>query len=123
MPQLPPHYHLAHLWLDLTRQLHKTVAPDLQAQFGSRASLMLIATAVYLGTLEERPMTATKLADYVGMPRATVIRRLRSLCRRGAVEKAGHHYRTPAKRLDRIGREDHRRLVQLVRTASENLKR
>lgn len=123
MPSAPKLYYLARLWLELTRQIHKAVEPDLQAQFGSRAGLLLIGAAVYLGTVEGRPMTATKLADHVGMPRATVIRRLRTLCRRGAVEKAGRHYRTPAKRLDRVGRDDHASAVRLVHATADKFKR
>ena len=123
MPDIPRLYHLVHLWIELTRQLHKAMAPDLQRQFGSRASLLLIGAAVYLGTIEARPLTATKLADYIGIPRVTVIRHLRTLCRRGAVEKIGYYYRTPAKRLDRIARDDHGTVVDLVRATADKLRR
>jgi hypothetical protein len=120
---LPRFYQLARLWIELTRQLHRSVAPDLQEQFGSRANLLLIGIAIYLGTIEGRPLTASKLAAYVGMPRASVIRRLGILCRRGAVERKGAVYRTPQDRLERIARGDHGRLVGLVRATSEKLTR
>jgi DNA-binding MarR family transcriptional regulator len=120
---VPRFYQLARLWIELTRQLHRSVAPELQEQFGSRTNLLLIGIAIYLGTIEGRPLTASKLAAYVGMPRASVIRRLRTLCRRGAVERKGAVYRTPADRLDRMSRGDHARLMRLVRTTAEELSR
>lgn len=123
MPQQSQLYHLVQLWVELTRQLHKTVAPDVQAQFGSRTHLLLIGAAVFLGTIEGRPLTATKLAAFVGMPRATVIRRLRTLCRRGAIERSGDVYRMPDKRLDRLARCDFAKLAKLVRSTSEKLSR
>ncbi|MGL3208667.1 helix-turn-helix domain-containing protein [Bradyrhizobium sp. BR 1433] len=123
MPPSPKLYHLACLWVELTRQLHKMIAADLQAKFGSHAGDLLIDTAVFIGTVEERPMTATKLANYVGMPRPTVIRRLNILRRRGSVERRGSIYRTPAKRLQRVVRKDHGALAKLVCSTHERLSR
>lgn len=114
----PRLYHFARLWVELTRQLHATVAPDLQDQFGSRVPLLLIGAAVYLSTVEGRPMTASKLADYVGMPRATVIRRLDMLRRLGVVERINSKWRTPAKRLALINRTDPSSLARLVKAAA-----
>jgi DNA-binding transcriptional ArsR family regulator len=42
----------------------------------------LIGSAVQLATLEQRPMTAHKLAQFLDLPRSTVLRRLGSLARR-----------------------------------------
>jgi hypothetical protein len=121
-PQAPKLYLVARLWLDLTRQLHKVSALDKQGQFGNRASILAIGVAVYLGTVEGRPMTATKIAAFVGMPRPTAIRRLRLLCRRGAVEKVGNTYRTTEVQLDRVARRDVDAMVRLVRQAGEALR-
>lgn len=123
MPQSPPLYHLARLWLELTRQLHEAGAPELQSGFGSRLPLLMISAAVYLGTIEGRPMTASKLALFVGMPRASVIRRLGALCRRGAVERVGTSYRTPSRRMTDIGRIEIRAMVRLVRATADRLPR
>lgn len=122
-PSPPKLYHLARLWVELTRQLHKAVAPELQSQFGSRASLLLIGAAVYLSTIENNPMTASKLAGFIGMPRATVIRKLRTLCRRGVVERSGDLYRTPSHRLDQLARRDHGAMTRLIHNASKALAR
>lgn len=123
MPAKSRLYLVAQLWIELTRQLHKTVAPDLQRQFGSRVGLLLIGAAVYVGTIEGKPMTASKLADFVGMPRATVIRRLGRLRRLGIVDKIGGTYCISAKRLDRLARIDHASsLVRLLRSTYEKLR-
>jgi DNA-binding transcriptional ArsR family regulator len=55
-------------------------------QYGSAADDALLLFAVYIGQAERRPMTANKLAAYVGMPRATVTRKLRALQAAGMVE-------------------------------------
>lgn len=123
MPQLPKRYYLASLWVELTRQLHKTVAQDLQTKFGSRLVILLIDTAVFVSTVEGRPMTPTKLAAYIGIPRPTVDRHLRMLRRAGTVERAGAVYVTPLKQLDRISRQNYRMLTSLVRATSEHLSR
>jgi CRP-like cAMP-binding protein len=49
----------------------------------------LIRVAVLVGTLESRPLSATKIADYVRVPRETVRRRLAMMERRGIVEMHG----------------------------------
>jgi predicted transcriptional regulator len=46
----------------------------------------LIRIGLVVATLEGRPLGASKLAEYVGVPRETVRRRLRDLQRRGRVE-------------------------------------
>ncbi len=123
MSQAQDLYHLTRLWLELTRQLHQAAAPDMQSGFGSRVPLLMLSAAVYLGTIEGQPMTASKLALYVGMPRATVIRRLRTLLRRGAVERSGVTYRTPENRLAGIDRIETGALISLVKTTAERLPR
>ncbi|WP_439392306.1 helix-turn-helix domain-containing protein [Bradyrhizobium sp. PMVTL-01] len=114
---------LVHLWVELTRQLHRVMAPDARAQFGAHAGPLLVSGAVYLGTIEGRPMTSTKISEYVGIPRSTVIRQLGVLRRRGAVEKVGATYRIPTRRMERITRRDHGAIVRLVRITSERLSR
>ncbi|ODM71657.1 hypothetical protein A6X20_06860 [Bradyrhizobium elkanii] len=109
--------------MELTRQLPATLAPELQPQIGSRIGVLMILAAVYLGTVEGRPMNTTKLASFVGMPRGTVIRWLRLLCRRGAIVRFDHVYRMPAARLDRIARRDLGAMVRTVRSTADKLKR
>lgn len=54
-------------------------------KLASRADEVLICTAIFIGQAEGRPLTVSKLADYIGMPRPTAIRKVASLVRRGIV--------------------------------------
>ncbi|KVR94057.1 hypothetical protein WK28_14340 [Burkholderia vietnamiensis] len=56
-----------------------------ERRFASNAPDVLLICAVAIGDLEARPMTAFKLAQYIGMLRPTVIRRLASMVRAGLV--------------------------------------
>lgn len=56
------------------------------AAFGSHADDAVLLCAIFIGQAEGRPMTAAKLADYAGMPRATVVRKLRDYVKRGIVD-------------------------------------
>jgi hypothetical protein len=47
-------------------------APHVEGHFGADASDTLLCAAVYLGMFENRLMNASKLADYVGVPRSTM---------------------------------------------------
>ncbi|WP_253641363.1 hypothetical protein [Bradyrhizobium sp. USDA 4545] len=99
------------------------MAPDKQAQFGSRTALLMIGAAVYVSTVEGRPITAKKLAGFVGQPRPTVVRRLRVLNRLGVLERTGRGWRTSAKRMEQLARSDTRAMARTVRIAADRLKR
>jgi hypothetical protein len=53
-------------------------APHVEGHFGADASDTLLCAAVYLGMFENRLMNASKLADYVGVPRSTMARGART---------------------------------------------
>lgn len=48
---------------------------------------VLLIAGIYIGLADRRPMTAGKLAAYVGMPRATATRHLKEMMRGGIVEQ------------------------------------
>lgn len=54
-------------------------------KYGSNADDVVLCCAVFIGQVEGRPMTAGKVADYVGIPRPTVVRKLRALVQAGVV--------------------------------------
>ncbi|SDC05741.1 IclR helix-turn-helix domain-containing protein [Bradyrhizobium brasilense] len=125
MPQQPPKlYYIARLWIELSQQLERTMIPSTRARPSARSGLVQVGTAVFIGTVEDRPMTATNVADYIGIPRSTVIRHLRTLRRDGRVQEIGGAlYRTSSRQLERMLRQDHRTAVKLVRSTSERLSR
>lgn len=51
----------------------------------SSADLVMLCAAVFIGQSEGRLMTAGKIADYIGMPRPSTIRKLQALRKRGVV--------------------------------------
>jgi len=62
-------------------------APHVERRFEADASDTLLCATVYLGMFENRQMNASKLADYVGVPRSTMD--LDELERVGRVERGG----------------------------------
>ncbi|MDN7805419.1 helix-turn-helix domain-containing protein [Burkholderia gladioli] len=54
-----------------------------ERRFGARASDVLILMGVMIGEAEGKPLSAFKLAELVGVPRPTVMRRLEKLARDG----------------------------------------
>lgn len=75
----------------------------------SFSEILHVARAVWIGTLRGTPITADKIAHTIGMPRATVLRKLDYLIRQGHIRQDGEVYyvadkvlgaRTPA--LDRV---------------------
>lgn len=123
MPQYPKAYHLARLWIDLTRQLHKAAAPETQAQFGTLASDLLLRSAIYIGTVEGRPLTVAKLATYVGIPRPTVVRHLRALERRGLVVRIDGAWRTPSRLVELRRTQDFGAITKLLAATNAKFKK
>ncbi|WP_223855288.1 helix-turn-helix domain-containing protein [Ralstonia solanacearum] len=60
-----------------------------ERRFGARAADLLILIGVMIGEAEGRPLGAFKLAELVGVPRPTVIRRLARMARAGLVQRDG----------------------------------
>ncbi|WP_247394043.1 helix-turn-helix domain-containing protein [Ralstonia pseudosolanacearum] len=86
---MPKRIHL-HRVLEDMRALSMVLLRE--RRFASHAGDVLLLIGVAIGDLEAKPMTAYKLADYVGMPRGTVLRRLAMLRRAGLVDKDGRKY-------------------------------
>jgi DNA-binding IclR family transcriptional regulator len=51
-----------------------------------------IQAIIALGHLEGRPFNASNISDYLGIPRTTVIRKLRWLIEEGFIEQKGRTY-------------------------------
>ena len=79
---------LAKAYIALTGVMVDSVFGNKPANY----SLLLIGSAIMVGHAENRPMNATKIANYVGLPRSTVIRKLNEFLRVGAVARQGNVY-------------------------------
>lgn len=75
---------------DIFRLSHPAAFED--EHHGSRATDILLLGGVFIGTAEGRPMNASKLSTFVGVPRATVIRRMAELEGDGLVRRVGAAY-------------------------------
>lgn len=75
-----PHRNRAAQIFSLTGTLVLGVINDvMEVNPGLDVQDCLILFAVVVGYFEQKPLTHSKLADYVGLPRPTVIRRVRRL--------------------------------------------
>jgi hypothetical protein len=66
---------------------------------GASLEEMFISFAVHIGTAENRPMSATKIAGFLGVPRTNVLRALATLKRKDIVYSVGNVYLTNIDRL------------------------
>lgn len=82
MPEAERRLIVARLMLELFRQTGPIIGRD---EFGPHCTDMLLMAAVYIGQAEGKPMNASKLAIYSGIPRPTVVRRLAALQSEGLV--------------------------------------
>lgn len=74
--------------------------------FADAAALdVLLIAGIYIGLADRRPMTAGKLAAYLGMPRATATRHLQEMMRIGIIEQDAQH------RWKLTGRPEHHEIL------------
>ncbi len=79
---------LAKAYIALTRVMVDSVFGKNPADH----SLLLIGAAIMVGHAENKPMNATKISHYVGLPRSTVIRKLNEFSKIGMVVRHGNVY-------------------------------
>lgn len=84
----PERLSVSHALIGLAKEIHRTWVP--YKPFGTEIDLVFVSACVGIGDFEERPMTASNVAHYIEMPRATVERKLSALIRRGVVIRQGN---------------------------------
>jgi biotin operon repressor len=77
--------------VDIIRTMHGDYAPGTEP-FHARLETFFIGLCIAIGDIDGRPFSAAKVAAYLGVPRITVIRRLRRLKGWGLIDRQGHHY-------------------------------
>jgi hypothetical protein len=77
----------ARFLLDLVRLLD-----PLPGVHGGHFEMTMIVVGVVFGELEGRPFQASKLAEFLRMPRPTLVRRLKDLVEDGIIERRGGRY-------------------------------
>ena len=89
--------------------------------FGTRIESFFIALCVAIGDLDGRPFSVSKIASYMRVPRATVMRRLERL-QWGLVRRHGHHYFMQPKTLNSlIGLQNYQKTRCKLKRAMDEL--
>lgn len=68
------------LAITIIRMMTKTYFDN--ERFGVTADELILCLSIFIGQVEGKPMNASKLAEYAGLPRPSAIRKLASLRRR-----------------------------------------
>jgi hypothetical protein len=82
---------ISHFVIDLLRNIHEAYAPR-DVRFGATIETFYIGLCLLFGDVERRPFKVSKVADYMNLPRTTVIRRLEVLKKWKLIERRGTHY-------------------------------
>jgi hypothetical protein len=90
--QLRQRLKVARMYVNLTRTMHQLAFPKSKKGFGAELETMLVLMCVFIGDAEGRPMSASKIASFAGLPRATVYRRLEHLIRQKKIVRVGNAY-------------------------------
>jgi hypothetical protein len=77
----------ARLIIDLMHSVSENFLGESNAAAVS-CDIVMLCAAMFVGQDEGFPLNASKLAEYIGMPRPSVIRKLRLLHKRGIVAKS-----------------------------------
>jgi predicted transcriptional regulator len=75
------------LTLDLMRGVAESMRKVRKTRYKPGTCALVMAVAI--GDLESRPMSAAKIAEYIGIPRTSVLRRLQGLERAGMIARNG----------------------------------
>ena len=117
----PQRLVLCRLMIDIMRTVHGAYAPAGE-RFGTRLETFFIGLCVALGDIEDKPLTVTKIAAYMDIPRTTVIRRLNQLQRWGLIEHRQRRYYIREKTLNSfIGMRSYQQVRHILGKATEEL--
>jgi hypothetical protein len=112
---------ICRLMIDLMRNVHGAYAPNSEP-FGTRIEAFFIALCVAIGDLDGKPFSVSKIAGYMRVPRATVMRRLERLQEWGLVRRHGHYYFLQPRALNSIiGLENYQKTRRKIKQAMDEL--
>lgn len=112
---------LCHLMIDIMRTLHESYVPAEEA-FGTHLEIVFIGMTLAIGQIEGKPFSVAKIANYMHVPRTTVIRRLDTLKQWGLIDRQGRrYYIRPAMLNSLIGMQSYKTNRRILRKAHEDL--
>jgi hypothetical protein len=89
---------------------------------GASLEEMFVCFAVHIGTAEDRPMSASKIAGFLGIPRTNVLRAVAGLKKRKIIYQIGNVYLTNVERLaERITSSLRERQIRTIARANADL--
>lgn len=83
---------IATFLLATVRELYSALHPARAAEYARHLDTLLVACCVTIGHVEGRPMTTTKVAIFLDLPRSTAARRLAELTASGTIIRRAAHY-------------------------------
>jgi hypothetical protein len=90
--------------------------------FGTRLETFYIALCVALGDIDDKPFSVAKIATYMRVPRATVMRRLDQLQRWGLIDRQGRRYYIHEKTLNSlIGMRSYQQVRPILSETTQEL--
>ena len=96
MPQRIAYAHerqvVGTLLLNLLFPIFEHNEAHLKRHFGASLETMTVGIAVLLAQLASRPASVVRVAQLLGVPRRSVMKKLRELAAAGVVTKEGRHY-------------------------------
>lgn len=107
--------------IDIMRGLHGVYAPTGEP-FGARLETIFVGLCVLIGHIEDRPFSVAKIAAYMHVPRAAVMRRLKRLHSWGLIDRRGHRYYMREKALNSfMGMRSYNQIRRILGKAVEEL--
>jgi hypothetical protein len=82
---------IARVLVGLAKEMHR-LWETTHKPFGTEIDLVFVGACVAIGDFDGQPMTASNIANYISMPRATVDRKLALLVERGVIRRNGTRY-------------------------------
>ena len=92
-------YTMSGMLVDCVRVIHADAYSP--KHIGASLEEMFVSFAVHIGTAENRPMSATKIAGFLGVPRSNVLRALAALKKKHVIYSVGTVYLTNVDRLNK----------------------
>jgi predicted transcriptional regulator len=86
---------VARLVLSLLRTVRKVYTPELTLEEASE--FLFLMMHLFIGHVQGRPLSASRLARIAEMPRTTALRRITALIELGYLERVGNSYYLTAK--------------------------
>jgi len=102
------------LLIGIMRSVHEAYVPT-NERFGTRLETMFVGLCIYIGDIEGKPFSVSKIAAYMCVPRTTVVRRITQLQRWNLVSRRGRRYYVREEKLNSIlGMQSYERIRRIL---------